>query len=150
VPAIRDDVLSEAPTGRYSFMEPAPSAGPGRSFNAMDIDCPACVSSAGDMCTLRMSVAVRGKPAVPLICRDRAELVRLMSESGELHGAAIPPRPRTCAGCRRRKNQRGTKYLACENPSHRCVVTDHGNRCAGAVLPGTKHCPKHAFNALDS
>ena len=131
MPAPRSGLDNSDVTTRYGFMEPVVPPDSGRLWSALSIPCSACGARAGAHC--------HGTR----FCTGRMADLRAVIDSGELPGAAIPPRVRDCEDCHKRKNQTGSKWLACANPAHRCVSQDRGMRCSGAVVTGKTRCPKH-------
>lgn len=130
MPAMRGDI--DQATGRsYTFMQPAASVQPGKSWSALDVPCPDCGAEPGGYC-----------PGAR-ICPGRMVRLREMIEMGELEGDVIPAQRRDCPDCRKRRNQTDTKWLACDDPAHRCQSMDRGSRCSGAVVTGKTRCPKH-------
>lgn len=131
MPTPRSGINDETVTTRYGFMEPVVPPDSGRSWSALSIPCSGCGAGAGEHC--------HGAR----FCADRMARLREMIGSGEMGGDVIPPRVRDCPDCHKRRNQTGSKWLACSDPAHRCVSMDRGSRCSGAVVTGTTRCPKH-------
>jgi hypothetical protein len=131
MPASRNDL--DDPVGRkYGFMEPAHRGDPGKSWSALQIPCDGCGADVGAYCP--------GNRFHP----ERMVKLRELARSGEVVGEVIRDRLKACEDCHRRKNQTGSKWLACDNPEHRCTSMDRGSRCSGAVITGTGKCPKHS------
>lgn len=131
MPAPRSGLDNSDVTTRYGFMEPVVPPDSGRLWSALSIPCSGCGAGAGEHC--------HGTR----FCTGRMAKLRAMIDSGELEGDVITPRRRDCPDCKKRKNQSGSKYLACANPAHRCLSMDRGMRCSGAVVTGKTRCPKH-------
>jgi hypothetical protein len=130
MPEIRTRLtLDDCPSANYGFMVAAHRPDPGRLFNAVDLDCPACTALAGDRCGERL-------------CADRLQLCVTLMRAGELEAKPIPARPLRCPDCQRRRNQSGTKFLACSD-EHRCVAQDRAKRCAAPKEPGRDRCIRH-------
>jgi hypothetical protein len=111
-------------------MEPVVPPDPGRSWSALAIPCSACGADVDVYC-----------PG-DKFCPARMVKVRDLARSGQLSGEEIRAQMRACPACRKKRNQTGTKWVAC-SPEHRCISSDRGRQCAAAVARGQVKCDQH-------
>lgn len=126
----RNSALSEDPLPGSALPI---TVGPVRVVTALEIACPAldCEAEAKQPCTTgRLS---RGRRTLPLTCRERIEIARVLRDQGELTVTEVKPagRCRLCATVHGR-------IRAC--PAHEC----QWHSCELAVEPASKFCVHHS------